>query len=134
MSDDNLFFLAAKNKWRFETSKGSITTEQLFDLPLKSVKQLDLDTVAKETNKKLKEQEEDSFVEVKTNPLRTLLRRQLELIKLVINHKMVEAAEAQERAVRASRRAVLEGALLKSEEQAILKMTPEQIKAELARL
>ena len=47
MSDINIFEQASRAKLRFDSVKGQLVTEQLWDLPLQSKTNFDLDTVAK---------------------------------------------------------------------------------------
>lgn len=74
-----MFEKATRLKLRFETVKGLISVEDLWDMPLTSRNQFDLDSVAKGLSKKLKESEEESFVA----PVKELSSN-LELVKFVI--------------------------------------------------
>ena len=65
---DNLFMQATREKFRFESSKGDLSVEQLWDLPLTSRTGFDLDTVAKAVNADLKASNEESFVNASNNP------------------------------------------------------------------
>ena len=100
----NLFLQAARGKWRFETVRGSLTVEQVFDMPLESKSKaigagmFDLDTLAKDLNRQLKGEEEESFVEASSSAQATLLRNKLELVKQVIQIKQKEIAEATAKA------------------------------------
>ena len=58
----NLFEIATRAKFRFDSLKGALTVEQLWELPLQSRTGVDLDTVAKGINASLKEVAEESFV------------------------------------------------------------------------
>ena len=49
----NLFEIASRNKLRVPTTKGDLTVEQLWDLPLKSANGLSLDSIAIALNKQL---------------------------------------------------------------------------------
>lgn len=75
----NIFELATRQKLRFASAKGDLTTEQLWDLPLlissptRDVK-VDLDTLARSINHELKAQAEESFVSTKANPLKEIGR------------------------------------------------------------
>ena len=65
---DNLFLQATREKFRFESSKGDLSVEQLWDLPLTSRTGFDLDTVAKAVNKFVGALEEhDDVQDVYTN-------------------------------------------------------------------
>lgn len=97
----NIFEQALKNKYRFETINGFISTEDLFDLPLTG-KRVNLDSVAKTLNRKLKELEEESFVKPKANDV-TVLQMKLDIVKHIIKLRLEElevsksAAEKKER-------------------------------------
>ena len=58
----NLFEIASRNKLRVPTTKGDLTVEQLWDLPLKSANGLSLDSIAIALNKQL-ESSATSFVD-----------------------------------------------------------------------
>lgn len=83
---DNIFIAASRNKLRFETSKGYLTTEDLWDLSLSS-----LDNIAKAINRQLKDSQEESFIKKKSNSANSLLELALEVLKTVINTKQEEA-------------------------------------------
>lgn len=82
-----LFEKATKEKVRFETSKGSISVEDLWDLPLTSNEtDVCLDDIAKGLSKALK-QDSESFVEKKT-PVNTILETKFSIVKCVIKAKL----------------------------------------------
>lgn len=89
------FLKASKKKLRFATSKGELSTEQLWDLSLTS-----LDTIAKAVNKRIKDSEEESFIGKKTSGNADDELR-LEVLKEVIRVKM----EDQDKRAKASERA-----------------------------
>lgn len=105
----NLFEQASRLKLRFDTTKGLLTTEDLWDLPLKAVrKEANLDDLAKALYKEVKEAEEPSFVEDKS-PASEKLDLMFELVKYIINVKKAEeAARKQEAAKAESRQEILE--------------------------
>lgn len=83
----NLFEVASREKYRFPSVKGDLTTEQLWDLPLtsRSGSEFDLDTVAKTVNAELKSVTEESFVSMAaSNPAKALLETKLEIVKHII--------------------------------------------------
>jgi hypothetical protein len=85
-----MFEKATRTKVRFETSKGNITIEDLWDLPLVSkTNASSLDDIAKSLNKKLKEGEEESFV-TKASAANEALRMKFNLVKHVIDVKIAE--------------------------------------------
>ena len=85
---DNLFLQATREKFRFESPKGDLSVEQLWDLPLTSRTGFDLDTVAKAVNADLKASNEESFVNVNNNPAVSRLQAKLEVVKAIIEVKL----------------------------------------------
>ena len=64
-----LFQKATRAKLRFLTVKGEVSTEGLWDMTLSGTKDgFDLDTVARATNKSIKELDEEGFVSTRANP------------------------------------------------------------------
>lgn len=104
MADQNLFEIAARRKYRFPSTRGELTIEQLFDLPLTSRGGFDLDTVARAVNSDLKALGEESFVQPASNVGRLELSRKLDLVKAVIEHKQAVAAAAEQRQAKADKR------------------------------
>lgn len=86
-----LFEKSTKEKDRWETSKGMLSVEDLWDLSLPS-----LDTIAKAVNKKLKEESEESFISAKTSSNETL-ERKLNVLKHIIGVKLAEKEAAKSR-------------------------------------
>lgn len=91
---EKMFEKASRLKLRFETSKGLLSTEDLWELNLTS-----LDSIAKGVNKKLKDETEESFIAVKSSK-NTELELKLEILKHVIAEKMAAQEAAKNRAVR----------------------------------
>lgn len=100
----NTFKQAAQLKMRFPSVRGFLIAEQLFDLPLTSKNGFDLDTVAKDVNKLLKEQAEESFVSTTENPQATAYQLMLDIVKEIIADKLAEAAAARTRSANAAER------------------------------
>jgi membrane glycosyltransferase len=130
----NIFEQAAILKFRFASNKGPLATEQLFDMPLSSKTGFDLDSVAKTVNQELKAMAEESFVATASNPAKTILETKLEVVKHVIATKMKLAQDNQEAAARASERNRLREILGQKEDQALLDLSPEELKKRLAAL
>lgn len=94
-----MFVKASRLKLRFSTSKGLISVEDLWDLPLTA-----LDTIAKNLNKEVKESAEESFIKMKTSAS-TLATLRFEIVKHIIEVKLNEAEAAQKRAENKERKA-----------------------------
>lgn len=133
------FELASRNKLRFPSPVGELTTEQLWDLPLlapslQRARAGDLDTVARTINANLKAVTEESFVSVKPNPAKAAYELQLEIVKHIIAVKQEEAAKAKDRAEKAEKRRKLLDALAQKEEQELGAKSKDEILKELADL
>lgn len=102
-----MFEKASRIKLRFSTPKGEITVERLWDLPLKSSTGMSLDALAIQSNKKIKESEEFSFVdEVQKDSVECL---RLDILKHIIQVKQAENKAAREASeIKAERQRLLE--------------------------
>lgn len=94
----DLFEYASRNKLRFATPRGELTAEQLWDLPLLSRDDFNLDLVAKAANRALKTTAEESFVVTTKTAAHTRLEVALDLVKYIIETKLAEDAAAKKRA------------------------------------
>ena len=131
---DNLFLQATREKFRFESSKGDLSVEQLWDLPLTSRTGFDLDTVAKAVNANLKSSNEESFVNVSNNPAVSRLQAQLEVVKAIIEVKLVQAEAAKKRAEKTAERQRLMEVLHSKKDQELQGLSVEEIERRLSQL
>jgi hypothetical protein len=99
----SIFQQASRLKLRFETSKGSLSSEDLWDLPLTStVGKVNLDDIAKALHKALKDSNTESFV-VKAVKADEVLQLKFDIVKTIIDIKVAEnekntlAREAKEK-------------------------------------
>jgi hypothetical protein len=95
-----MFEKAAQLKLRFESPKGLLTVEQLYDLSLDA-----LDSMARAVNTQLKAQVEGSFIPNKKNTTDNVLELKLALLKHIIVYK-ADKETAKKKAV--EKRAQLE--------------------------
>jgi hypothetical protein len=130
----NIFEQATRRAIRFESAKGDLSVEQLWDLPLQSRNQFDLDTVAKTVNRQLNDVTEESFVSVRENPAKETLSLKLEIVKHIISVKLQEAEEARNRANKASEKEKLLRLLDEKQNEALRALTPEEIQERLKAL
>lgn len=84
-----MFEKASREKIRFDSSKGLLSVEDLWDLPLTSAKSPSLDGIARSLHQKLKSGDDVSFVEktVKPNSIETL---KFEIVKHIIDVRLAE--------------------------------------------
>lgn len=112
----DLFKEATKKKLTYATKQGAITTQDLWDLPLKSAKGACLDDLARSLNAQLKAQADESFVDdtPKTNGDTKLA---FDVVLEVIASKKAEAAaKASQEANKAERSRLLEIIAAKKDE------------------
>lgn len=102
------FEQASKMKLRFGTERGSITVEDLWDLPLIANTGLNLDDIAKDLNRDLKESEEESFV-VKKNKVNDILELKFSIVKRIIDVKLADVEQKKNAAeIKAKKEQILE--------------------------
>lgn len=102
----SMFEKATRLKVRFETTRGMLAIEDLWDLPLQSPSgKANLDDIARDLHRQLRSGDEISFVkpETKTNEL---LQMKFDLVKHVIDARVAEnaaTAAARDRAEKKQR-------------------------------
>lgn len=128
-----MFEAALREKDRFESSKGLLTVEDLWDLPLTHKSGADLETVALQLDAKLTGVGSKSFVR-KVNPASEKLTRQLEIVKYIISVKQSEIDASEKSKVTATAKAKIMGILEKKQDSTLESMTVEELQAELAKL
>lgn len=124
----NVFEQASRQKFRFATTRGNITTEDLWDLSLE-----DLDTVAKNLNKLVKASEEESFIK-KANTGNKKAATQLEVVKSIIATKLEDQERRKLAADRKIKRERLVELIAQKEDTAMSKKSIASLKAELDKL
>lgn len=97
----NIFEYITRNKIRFASSRGELTAEQLWDVPLRSTRDdFNLNVIAKAASKAFKDISEESFVETKKTPEHDRREMTLEVVKYVIDVKLAEEKAAETHATR----------------------------------
>lgn len=92
-----MFEKASRLKIRYTTSRGAISIEDLWDVPLTDTSgDFSLDDIAKGINRKLKADTEESFV-VKNTKNETL-ELAFNIVKYVIKTRLAEEAERKKKA------------------------------------
>lgn len=94
-----MFEKAARLKLRFQTGRGMLSVEDLWDLPLTSARGPNLDDVAKGLSRELRATtEEVSFVEPHAHGRNDELKLGLDIVKHVIEVRLTERTAANEAA------------------------------------
>jgi hypothetical protein len=127
MQLDNVFAQATRTKLRFHTSKGVLSIEDLWDLPL-----IRLDDLARLANKQLQEVS-ISFIGGVTQD-NTVEALQFNIIKTIISVKLQEKAEAELRQTNLERKHKLLSILASKQDAALQDKTEEEILKELESL
>ena len=128
MSENNLFEIASRLKLRFESPVGSISVEDIWDLPLTSstASRLNLDSIAKGLHRELKSNEEESFV-IRKSTKNVVLETKFELVKYVISFKLEEAEQCEKRAENRVRRDKLRSILAQKQDDVLSSKSVKQI-------
>lgn len=124
----NIFESASKRKLRFQTSKGSISSEELWDLSLTS-----LDTLAKAVNRSIKDSQEESFLTPKSQGDSEQELR-LEILKHIIVSKQAAAEASRLRTERLAKLETLKGVLASKQMDVLAQKSLEDLQKEVAEL
>jgi hypothetical protein len=119
-----LFEKATRQKYRYLTAKGSVTTEDLWDLSL-----LELDKTAVALNREIKEIQEESFLAKSTTDER--MAEQLEVLKTVIKYKQEEEQNKRLEAERKAERARLLEILDQKQGEQLMSLSIDEIRERL---
>jgi hypothetical protein len=124
-----MFEKSSRMKDRFETTKGNLTTEDLWDLPLTSARDLpNLDDIARDLHRQLKDSAEVSFVAPARKENDTL-QRKFDIVKHIIEVRLAEnTAAAEVRANKEKKARILEIIARKDDEELVGKSRDELIK------
>lgn len=125
----NIFEVASRAKLRFETSKGLLSVEDLWDLPLTHETKANLDQLAGALHRELKQSEDVvSFVKpVSTTKLNTT-QLKFDVVKYIIDIKVGERDAAAQKAARSAQKQELLAALAKAEGRELDAKSPEELR------
>lgn len=130
-----LYKLAAQTRLRFSSTKGELTVENLYDLPLTSKNGSSLDSMACAVSAELKTMSEESFVEPSnSNPRKKVLELSLDLLTDVIKTKQDENAARTLKAERDARAAKIRELLAQKRDQTLSEKSEGDLEKELKEL
>lgn len=132
MNTNDLFIIAARKAFRFPSNRGDLNIENIWNLPLVSANGFDLNNVAVELNRQLKNLTEESFVNTKPTPGKDIAELKLDLVKYVIAVKQEEQAKARRKAEKAAEREKLVQLLADKEDESLKNLSADEIRAKLA--
>lgn len=125
---ENLFIDASRERLRFKTSVGMVSTEDLWELRLE-----DLDKLYKSLKKQSKEADEESLLKTKTAANKTL-DLQIEIVKYVVKVRLEEEEAKKLRKEKAQKRAQIRELIEKKAVENLEGKTIEELEKELALL
>lgn len=131
---ENMFEKASRLKLRFDTGKGQLTVEDLWDLPLTStINKANLDEIARSLHKQLKNDDDVSFVD-KDKKSDAIVQLKFDIVKHIIEVRLEENEKKAAARANSAKRQVLLQALAERETEDLKNKTPEEIRAMLADL
>ena len=129
-----IFEKATREKFRYPSVKGLLTTEQLWELPLTAKSGFSLDDVAKAVNAELKAIDTESFVATETNPAKATLETKLEVVKHVIAIRLAEDQAAKAAAAKKLEKEKLLAVLGRKQDAVLENLTEAELLARINNL
>jgi len=132
----DMFEKASRQKLKFETNRGLVSTDDLWDIPLKKADNFDLDSIARNIAKQIKDAEEVSFVDLdSTTSTKTSVNElRLDIVKHVIKFKVEEADKKKKLAELKAQEQKLLAVLERKQDQDLESKSIPEIQEELAKL
>lgn len=134
MTMPNIFESAARIKLRFASMRGELTVEQLWDVPLRSRDDFNLNAIAKTANRALKEISEESFVATSKTPEHARRELAMEVVKHIIGIKLVEEVRAEERAAKRQEKEKLLQILAEKQDGKLSELSEKELQKRIAAL
>jgi len=123
----DLFMVASREKFRFASKHGNLSTEDLWDLPLVS-----LDEVAKSLDRQIKESStEHSFIKPATTASAET-QAKFEIVLYVIQTKIAERDEAVAKATKAANKQKIMALIERKKDAELENKSAEELQALLA--
>ena len=127
MNATNIFEYATRNKVRFPF-KGMISVEDLWDLSL-----VNLDSIYKMLNKHVKQSEEESLLNTKTN-VDTELEVQIAIVKHIVSVKLEEQNAREQAAAKKAQKQKIMAIIASKEDEALHNSSVDDLKKMLDEL
>lgn len=130
----NIFEFATRNKLRFSSTRGELSIEQLWDVPLRSRDGFDLNAIAKVANRTLGNAAEENFVETTKTAEHARLETTLEVVKHVIGVKLAEEQAAKNRAAKKQEKEKLLRILAEKQDGKLSELSEQELRERIAAL
>lgn len=129
-----MFEKASRLKLRFDTPKGLISVEDLWDLPLSSTTgKANLDDVARSLHQQLKDTEEVSFVTPTTTDNQPM-KLGFEIVKHIISVRLAEKAEREQAAANREKKQKIMAIIEQKQDAALSALSVEELNKLVASL
>lgn len=122
-----MFEKASRLKIRYETTKGKLTIEDLWDLPLISNTGINLDSIAREVYLQLKSGADVSFV-IKEKKSDEIIQLKFDIIKHIIDIKLAEKELAEKAKLNKEKKQQLLSVIEQKENEQLLGSSLEDLK------
>ena len=126
---DNMFIKASRQKLRFDTKKGQLGIEDLWDLPMTSkTGQANLDEIARGLFKQLKNGDDVSFVETAQKSDETV-QLKFDIVKHVIDVRLAENAAAASARQSSEKKQLILGIIAQKQNEKLAGASIEELQA-----
>ncbi len=124
-----MFEKASRMKLRFETSKGVLNAEDLWNLPLTG-RGVCLNGIAKAVNQKLKDDSEEDFVTQSTQPT-SINKLRLDILKRIIEIRLKEQETAKKSKETKERNQQILSLIAEKKTEKLKSLSVEELEAQL---
>lgn len=122
-----MFEKASRQKIRFQSDKGLLSIEDLWDLPLISSRGANLDDIARGLHSQLKNSDDVSFV-VKERKSNESVQLAFDIVKHIIDVKLVERDAAQLAATTKEKKQQIMQLIVNKEQSALAEMPLDELR------
>jgi hypothetical protein len=129
-----IFEKATREKFRYPSTKGLLTTEQLWELPLTAKSGFSLDDVAKAVNAELKAIDTESLVGTATNQAQATVETKVGGVKHVIAFRLAEDQAAKAAAAKKLEKEKLIAVLGRKQDAVLENLTEAELLARINNL
>lgn len=131
---DNIFEYATRNKLRFTSTRGELTVEQLWDVPLRSNDGFNLNAIAKDANNAVRAVNEENFVETKRTPAHARVENAFAVVKYIIDTKLADEEAAKRRIENKAKKEQLLAALADKQAGKLSEMSERELRKQIEAL
>lgn len=128
----NPFEQASRNKLRFSTTQGTLDVEDLWDLPLNSERRANLNDIARELSKEIRNADTEDFVGTTSSKANTTTKLKFDVVLHVITVRKAENDAAQQATQKASQKARIREILAKKQDSELEGKSADELEQLLA--